>query len=210
MPNAAHPLNRFTRHRRPLATLVAILLAAFTVAALPACASKDDPPDPEAAGEAVQDAGVIPHGLVPRPAKPGDPTGLEAILATEPQPKDGWVSAPWALAATPDKSSKQIQIIYVAGDMACYGAIGFTLDESKSKVTIGSYLERSGPQTVCPGEPAAWKWGTIELANELGDRELVHAGVANMFKDYTWDRHTTPPEVPASTDPESEEEEPAQ
>jgi hypothetical protein len=209
MPIAARPLTWFARtERRFVKALAAVLVLTFATVGLVACSHNEDPADPEAAGEPLQDTGVVALGLVPKPATPGDKTGLEDILKTADKPEEGWVSGPWALASTPDKTAKQIQIIYVAGDLECYGTVGFTLNESKSEVTIGSYLSRKGSQSACPTNPAsAYKWGTIELTSELGDRQLTHAGVANMFKDFTWDRFTAAPKPPPSADTEPSQEE---
>ncbi|MDR2378003.1 MAG: hypothetical protein LBD70_01060 [Bifidobacteriaceae bacterium] len=155
-----------------------IILAALAAAALTACGD---------AGDGDTDKPQVDDGTV----VVRDPTQLEALdaeLATEPQPGEGWLSAPWGNVSMPRADSQELQIYYVAGDTECYAHAGFTLDESDSQVTLGSYVHKVEGATDCPENPArAFKWGTVKLANPLGERQLVHAALDDPYRDYVWD-----------------------
>ncbi|MDR2380057.1 MAG: hypothetical protein LBE08_02585 [Bifidobacteriaceae bacterium] len=181
---------------------LSVLLAAG--AALVGCASSDAEAQ---AGEPVKDDGRVLDYVLPAPAEDGGvPEGLDEVLVAAGRADSGWISAPWALAAKPGPDATEIQIVYVAGDITCYSHAGFTLDESNSKVTIGSYTVKSADTSPCPEQPpAAVKWGTIKLGEPLGERTLVHAGVAALYEDFAWDTYFTkqadPAAPAASTDP---------
>ncbi|MDR2113673.1 MAG: hypothetical protein LBO75_00140 [Bifidobacteriaceae bacterium] len=150
------------------------------------------------------DKGTVPAVLLPQPKESDEPPeGLDEVLKTQGKPDDGWLSAPWAQAAKDQKKSTDLAIIYVDGDTKCYGHAGFTLDESSSKVTVGSYVKKVEGAKDCPKNPAgAFKWGTVKLAEPLGDRELVHEGIDQQYSDFTWDKYVqqkAKPEAPAST-----------
>ncbi|MDR0593641.1 MAG: hypothetical protein LBG60_10400, partial [Bifidobacteriaceae bacterium] len=70
----------------------------------------------------------------------------------------------------------------------CYQHAGFTLDESDSQVVVGVYVTKVEGATDCPADPArAFKWGTVKLAEPLGGRELVHAGLDEPYVGFVWD-----------------------
>jgi len=129
-------------------------------------------------------------------------------LVTQAKADGGWLSAPWGLGQEVGPDSTTVPIIYVAGDALCYGPAGFTLDESDSKVTIGAYtklvdLGEDHDPADCPTNPvAAWKYGHIALAKPLGERELVHAGLNDLYTEFVWPEMApvTPEESPDATD----------
>jgi hypothetical protein len=124
--------------------------------------------------------------------------GLDEVLETAVEPEDGWVS-PWSLAVEPSPDAGELVITYVAGDTQCYGPAGFTLEESDSQVTVGAYVVQVEGAADCPDDPArATKWGTVKLAQPLGERELVHAGVAQLFDGFSWGS-SAPPVAPSQT-----------
>lgn len=140
---------------------------------------------------------------------------FDVDLATQATPDDGWLSAPWGLGRAIGPDDKAVPIIYVAGDTVCYGPAGFTLEETDSKVTIGSYTVRTaaddgegeaeGTEAAqeCPSNPvAAWKYGTINLTDPLGKRELVHVGLDELYSEFTWPEvPDTPAEQPTAATP---------
>ncbi|MDR2373691.1 MAG: hypothetical protein LBD77_06275 [Bifidobacteriaceae bacterium] len=129
--------------------------------------------------------------------------GLDRELETTTEPEDFWLSAPWAVAVAPSADADEIVITYVDGDTQCYAHTGFTVDETDSKVTIGAYVGKvAGAGTEsgnpCPDNPArAFKWGTVKLKEPLGERELFHAGLAELFQDFTWPVTAPASEAPA-------------
>jgi len=137
-------------------------------------------------------------------------------LVTQAKPDSGWLSAPWGLGMEVGPDSTTVPIIYVAGDALCYGPAGFTLDESGSKVTIGAYtklvdLGEDHDPADCPTNPvAAWKYGHIVLAEPLGNRELVHAGLNDIYAEFVWPEMAsptaeTPPDATGEASPEAPE-----
>ncbi|MDR2379980.1 MAG: hypothetical protein LBE08_02185, partial [Bifidobacteriaceae bacterium] len=155
--------------KTPLAYLAAVCAAL----ALAGCG--DQVGEQGKTGQPYDDDGTVPAQLLPAPS--GDDAvveGLDEPLQVAAEPASGWLSAPWALAGPLDEASTEAAIIYVAGDAGCYAHAGFTLDESGSKVTIGSYTAEVPEATDCPANPAgAFKWGTIKLGQPLGERALV-------------------------------------
>ncbi|MDR3359945.1 MAG: hypothetical protein LBO20_04735 [Bifidobacteriaceae bacterium] len=189
-------------------TSLALLAAAAM--ALTACGSGDK----SETGPPRNDDGTVVGLLVPAPLEPdSEPEGLDLKLTTQPSARPDWISAPWALATKPAKDSVEIRIVYVAGDTKCYGPAGFTVEETDTKVAIGAYTLKQPDSSACPSQPAsAFKWGTIALGKPLGERALVHQGVATVYDGFDWERYKgerpTPPEP--STDPSESEEEPAE
>jgi hypothetical protein len=158
--------------------------------------------------EAKSDDGVIPALVFPAPEEPDAlPVGMDAELPAQAKAEDDWLSAPWAIALVPDPDSQDLMIAYVDGDTICLGHAGFTLDETKSKVTVGAYVKRVADKD-CPDDPArAFKWGTIKLAQPLGDRELMHTGVDEIYKDFSWTNWVKPAEEEPADDGSSEADE---
>jgi hypothetical protein len=163
-----------------------VLTAALAALALAGCGASGS--DENKTGKPHDDDGTVPSLVLPAPSEEGGPVeGMDEVLQTAAKAEGAWVSAPWALAAAPDKASTDLQIVYVAGDTACYAHAGFTLEESDSKVTLGSYTTKNPDVSACPTSPAgAFKWGTVKLGQPLGDRTLVHAGVADLYSDFNW------------------------
>ncbi|MDR2453785.1 MAG: hypothetical protein LBD51_04415 [Bifidobacteriaceae bacterium] len=178
-----------------------VLAGALAALGLAACGSAGD----EQTTKPYDDDGTIPVALLPAPqGEEAAVEGLEETLATAAKAEAGWVSAPWALAAPAVKDATELQIIYVAGDTTCYSAAGFTLDESNSKVTVGAYTLKVEGAQDCPANPAgAFKWGTIKLGQPLGERALVHAGVDEIYQDFSWGPFATAAAVeePSPTTP---------
>jgi hypothetical protein len=174
------------------------VIATAAVLGLSACGSGGG----RESGDPFEDDGVLMNAMIPAPAEDdGVPEGLDEVLPTEAKPQTEWVSAPWALASEPDKDATEIQVVYVAGDAKCYGPAGFTLDESGSKVTIGAYTIKVPDAEDCPANPAAaFKWGAIKLAEPLGSRKLIHAGLGEPYRGFTWDGA---PSLSAVTDSDS-------
>ncbi|MDR1825820.1 MAG: hypothetical protein LBR27_10935 [Bifidobacteriaceae bacterium] len=167
-------------------TVLACAAAALVAATLTACGgdSGDSP--------AVEDQGTVPPAVLPSFTAPsGQPTPddpLEEKLESGSQVQEGWVSAPWGLAAPVTSDTTELKIVYVAGETVCYGPGGFTVKEESGKVTVGAYLEKvAEPAGECLVGQWAYKWGTITLSEPLGSRELYHAGVDQMFDGFVWD-----------------------
>jgi hypothetical protein len=161
-------------------------------------------------GKPFDDDGDARTYLLPAPPEGEEaPEGLDEVLPTIPKPEDGWLSAPWTLAGEVGPDSTEVRIVYVAGDTKCYGHAGFTLDESGSNATLGSYVFKVPDATDCPDNPAAaLKWGTVNLAEPLGTRQLRHAGLAEAYAAYTWEERPAEESAPpaASEEPEEPEE----
>ncbi|MDR0626527.1 MAG: hypothetical protein LBG11_04575 [Bifidobacteriaceae bacterium] len=173
--------------RKRTLALLSGLIAAVTLTACGGDSETDT-------GDPITDDGSIPKSLLLGPTTGPDDqlVGLDEELKTAEKPEDGWISAPWADAATPDPEQAELRIIYVAGDTECYAHAGFTAQETNSEVTIGSYVKKAEGASGCPSSPAAaYKWGTVKLAEPLGDRKLVHAGVANLYKDFAWPKEAS-------------------
>ncbi|MDR2347875.1 MAG: hypothetical protein LBD90_04515 [Bifidobacteriaceae bacterium] len=175
-------------------------VAVAAALALAACAAGDEETK---IGEPQEDDGTVAGLLLPSPPQDDAvPEGLDEKLPTAAQAEDGWISAPWALAAAPSKDAVELQIIYVAGDTECYGPAGFTLDESDSKVTVGAYTAKRADAKDCPSQPAgAFKWGTVALGRPLGQRALEHAGVAALYDGFSWAPYAGERAEPASPSP---------
>jgi hypothetical protein len=189
------------------ARTVVVALASLAVVAggVTACSNSDQ-------GKAEPDKGVMTATPVNM-----DEEGLSRALTTAAKPEDGWISAPWILATKTTEKSTEIQIKYIAGDTVCTGPAGFTLEEDSSKVTIGAYVKKvdrddaAAKATPCPTNINAERgeeWGSIKLAEPLGSRELIHAGLDKSFDGFKWDVNEgvqKPAEPPASESPKSEE-----
>ncbi|MDR1442287.1 MAG: hypothetical protein LBJ02_07870 [Bifidobacteriaceae bacterium] len=150
-------------------------------------------------GKEETDDGTIPQMLLPELAAPDDPIpGIDEDLGVSDKAEKDWISAPWADMVKQDTAASDLKIIYVDGDTRCYQHAGFTVKESKSKVTVAAYVKTVEGGKDCPKEPAkAFKWGTLKLAEPLGSRELIHAGVSEIFNGFTWDQFTKAPDSPA-------------
>jgi hypothetical protein len=169
------------------------MLAAAAALIMAACSpGTDDTPKP---GQDTDDTGQLVDRLLPQPfGADGTVEGLDEVLETTTQPDESWVSAPWALVAATTPEATEIKIMYLAASSGCYTAGGFTLNETDANVVIGSYLTRAEGAADCASTgPAgreggtALKWGTINLARPLGQRTLVHAGLAAYFQAFQWD-----------------------
>jgi hypothetical protein len=182
-----------------------LLVVGIAAVALTACGNGGDDKD---ASKPHDDDGIIPNQILPPPSEDsGEIVGMDEVLPTVAKPESGWLSAPWALASQADKAATEIQIVYVDGDTRCYGHAGFTLDESNSKVTVGSYTAKDPDGADCPSNPAgAFKWGTVKLAEPLGDRTLVHVGVDSLYSGFSWVQHAGSPASAPPVEPESETE----
>jgi len=136
-------------------------------------------------GNATKDTGPIEPW-------PMDDTFFEAELTTQPEPGEGWLSAPWALARPIEPDGTELMMVFVAGDSVCSTSAGFTLVETDQSVTVGAYTIDLDPaegdsQTECPDEPvSSWSYGTIVLSEPLGDRELMHEGLDDRYAGYVW------------------------
>ncbi|MDR1186177.1 MAG: hypothetical protein LBK95_01765 [Bifidobacteriaceae bacterium] len=176
------------------------VLTTGTLALLTACGGGGG----ETTQESKVDDGLIPTMVIPAPDDSGEVPGMDAELPTLAKAEDGWISAPWAVAATPDVDSKDLQIVYVDGDTQCYAHVGFALDESKSKVVLGTYVQKVSDED-CPEDPArAFKWGTIKLQDALGDRELTHAGLGEVYASFDWNKWITPLDAGTDEQPPAE------
>lgn len=179
---------------------LAIIAATFAAFALTACSPaspQDVAPEKDDDGTVITDFGQVSE-------TEGPVGGIDEALPTTADVDENWISAPWALAGTVDKDSVEVPIIYVWGNQQCeahatYAPEGsaegnpvFGLEETEQTVTIGSYVVSTLEGSPCP-TPAlyAYKWGTIKLAEPLGDRKLVHAGLAERYADFDWSARTS-------------------
>ena len=176
-----------------------IVCAALAMGALAACG--DD------GGESSVDQGVV------KPW-PIEENSFGEVLKMQDKPEAGWLSAPWGLGQEVNQDSRTVSIVYVAGDTQCYGPAGFTLVETKNRVIIGAYTIAVTPDDdaspePCPDSPArAWKYGTVQLAEPLGNRQLAHAPVNALYADYTWPEMQPPATSQPADDESAEPDEP--